>query len=106
MRQFCLRTYTVAPGKLQPLLDRFRDHAILIFAKHGLDSVGYWVDSENNTLVYLLVAESPEAYERGWAAFREDPEWAAVKESTERDGKFVLAHHARMLTPCEFSALR
>ena len=56
--------------------------------------------------MYLLAAESPEAYARGWADFRNDPEWAAVKESTERDGKFVLHHHSRMLTPCEFSALR
>ena len=56
---FELRTYTAAPGKLETLHARFRNHTNRLFAKHGMKIVGFWVPSDkdkgaDNTLVYLL----------------------------------------------------
>ena len=41
-RVFKLRTYYVAPGKLEALHARFRDHTNKIFLKHGMQLVGYF----------------------------------------------------------------
>src|SRR6266478_3988022 len=46
---FELRIYTAAPGKLESLHRRFREHTLRLFEKHGIKSVGYWtaVDEEH-----------------------------------------------------------
>src|SRR5687768_12299837 len=39
---FELRVYTAAPGKMDALNKRFREHSLKFFEKHGIKSVGYW----------------------------------------------------------------
>ena len=41
-RFFEMRTYYAAPGKLDDLRARFRDHTMKLFEKHGMVNVGYW----------------------------------------------------------------
>jgi len=41
-RVFELRTYTAAPGKMDALNARFRDHTCKLFEKHGMTNIGYW----------------------------------------------------------------
>ena len=41
-RVFELRTYTTGPGNLPALLNRFRDHTMKLFAKHGMTNLCYW----------------------------------------------------------------
>src|SRR5919198_977959 len=64
-RCFEIRTYTAAPGKLEELHARFRNHTMKIFKKHGMEVVGFWgpTDKERgseNTLVYVLAFPSRE----------------------------------------------
>ena len=40
-RCFELRTYYAAPGKLEALNARFRDHTCRLFKKHGMEIVGF-----------------------------------------------------------------
>lgn len=88
-----LRVYTCEPGKLEPLHARFREHTCKLFEKHGMKNVAYWVPSEGetaaNTLIYVLEHKSRAAADKSWAAFRSDPVWLRVKETTEKDGKFL-----------------
>src|SRR3712207_3554713 len=37
-----LRIYTAAPGKMEALNKRFRDHTLRMFEKHGIKNIGYW----------------------------------------------------------------
>src|SRR5512132_3418365 len=79
---FELRTYTAAPGKLEALHARFRNHTNRLFAKHGMKIVGFWVPSDkdkgaDNTLVYLLAFPNRAAREKAWDDFRKDPVWIA-----------------------------
>src|SRR2546423_1333426 len=82
---FELRTYATPPGRLDALLARFRDHTVRLFARHGMTSVGYWVPAEGpqDQLVYLLAFPSREAAGASWAAFRQDPDWHAVRKASE-----------------------
>ena len=45
-RVFELRTYTAAPGKLDALHKRFRDHTVKLLSKHGMSHVGYWAPTD------------------------------------------------------------
>ena len=107
---FELRTYTAAEGKHDALLTRFRDHTMRIFEKHGMHNVGYWIpqdapDSEN-TLIYLLSHASRDAANASWQAFMEDPEWQAVAEEAQRDGRLITGLERVYLDPADFSPMR
>lgn len=88
-----LRTYTAADGRLQDLLTRFRNHTDVLFQKHGIKAIGYWIPTDepahSNTLIYVLQHESPEAAQASWKAFIADPDWQAAKAESEKNGKLT-----------------
>lgn len=88
-----LRTYTTQEGRLDALNARFRDHTVRLFQKHGMESVGYWVPTDEpkskNTLIYVLKHKSREAAKASWQAFLADPEWKRVAEESEKDGRIL-----------------
>lgn len=105
-----LRTYTATPGMMDRLHARFRDHTRRIFARHGIQSVGYWMQSAPEDgagdLVYIVMHPSVEAAAENWKAFRADPEWIAAKAESERDGPIVANITSRFLEPTDYSALQ
>ena len=110
-RTFELRTYTAAPGKLEALNARFRDHTIALFAKHGMKVVGFWVPSDkdkgaDNTLVYLLEFPDRAAREKAWDDFRKDPEWIAARDASEANGKLVDKVDSVLLTATDYSPMK
>jgi hypothetical protein len=104
-RFFELRTYSAAPGKLDDLLARFRDHTLKIFEQHGIVNIGYWLPETNseNKLVYLLAYPSREAREKSWKEFFADPAWQAVAKESERNGKLVSKVESVYLEATDFS---
>lgn len=111
-RAFELRTYTAAPGKLEALKARFRDHTIQIFDKHGMKSIGYWVPQDGpeheNTLVYMIAHESREAATKNWADFGQDPDWVKARTESEKDGRLTVQGGVKsvFLDPTDFSAIK
>jgi hypothetical protein len=108
---FELRTYTAAPGKLEALHARFRNHTNRLFAKHGMKIVGFWVPSDkdkgaDNTLVYLLRYPDRAAREKAWEDFRKDPEWIAARDASEANGKLVDNVVSVMLTATDYSPMK
>lgn len=105
---FELRVYYAAPGKLQALLARFRDHTCALFEKHGMVNVGYWVPTENpdNKLLYILRHASPEARIASWTAFGADPEWQRVVAESEKAGRLTLKVESTLMEATDFSAIR
>ena len=108
---FELRTYTAAPGKLEALHARFRNHTNRLFAKHGMKLVGFWVPNDkdqgaDNTLVYLLRYPDRAAREKAWEDFRKDPEWIAAREASEANGKLVEKVDSTMLTATDYSPMK
>lgn len=85
---FEMRTYTATPGNLPRLLDRFRNHTVGLFSRHGMKHFGYFTPLEgqpgaDNTLIYFLVHPSPEAGKASFDVFRADPEWNKVRTESE-----------------------
>jgi hypothetical protein len=104
-RFFEMRTYYAAPGKLDDLLARFRDHTLKIFEKHGMSNIGYWLPATNtdNKLIYFLAFPSRDAREKSWKEFFADPEWQSVAKESERNGKLVTKVESVFLTPTDYS---
>jgi NIPSNAP len=103
-----LRIYTVHPGRMDALQQRFRDHSSRLFERHGMTNVGYWtnvIGGRSDELWYMLGYEDLAARERAWTAFRADPEWVAARAASEEDGPIVHHIENRMLSPTDFSPL-
>jgi hypothetical protein len=104
-RCFELRTYYAAPGKLDELHARFRDHTMKIFEKHGMSNIGYWTPIENpdRKLIYLLAFPSREAQATAWKEFGSDPEWQSVQKATEAKGRLVTKVESKLLSATDYS---
>jgi hypothetical protein len=109
-RVFELRTYHAAPGKMEALHARFRDHTCKLFRKHGMTIVGFWVPTKpeeaQKTLVYMLAFPSKEAADRSWKAFRDDPDWKAVRAESEKNGRLVDKVESVYLNPTDYSPMK
>jgi hypothetical protein len=109
-RVFEMRTYYAAPGKMKALHARFRDHTCRLFRKHGMEIIGFWspIDPKQSEeeLVYLLAYPSKAAADKSWQAFRDDPEWKAAKEASEKDGTLVKNLVSIFLNPTDYSPIK
>jgi hypothetical protein len=114
-RVFELRIYTPAPGKMEAMQARFRTYTTKLFAKHNIESIGYWVTTDPQTvegkvgeprLFYLVAHKSREAAAENWKALIADPAWAAARAATEKEGKLTAKSESIYLTPTNFSAIK
>jgi hypothetical protein len=112
-RVFEMRTYHTAPGKLEDLQARFRDHTVKLFEKHGMTNIGYWVPVDEktgqpspNTLVYIVAFPSFEARTKAWDGFRNDPAWIAARDASEKNGKIVEKIDSVFLRATDYSAIK
>jgi hypothetical protein len=109
-RVFELRTYTAAPGKMEALNTRFRDHTCKLFEKHGMTIIGFWTPSDDkgpsNKLIYVLAFPSREAARKSWAAFQNDPAWKAAREASEKNGRLVEKVESVFMKATDYSPMR
>ncbi len=103
------RVYEAAPGKLEALNARFRNHTLEIFERHGIKNVGYWTANAgdySDRLIYIVAFEDVGQRERAWASFRADPEWNRVRAESEADGPLVARVFNSLLSPTDYSPLQ
>ncbi len=95
-----LRIYHCNEGKLDDLLNRFRNHTLKLFEKHGMENIGYWVPAEGNeqVLYYVLGFPDKTARENSWKAFINDPEWQEVARRSELNGKIISKITSQFMT--------
>ena len=87
-RIFEMRTYTTTPGNLPALHQRFKNHTIELFKKHGMTNLSYFrylggQPGAENTLLYFLAHKDAAAASASWTNFRADPVWVAAKKASE-----------------------
>lgn len=102
-----LRTYTTHEGKLDDLHQRFENHTMAFFEKHGMTNIMYWTpqseDLKDNTLIYLLKHDSRDAAEQSWQDFLDDTEWQAVYNESITDGPIVQNIESVYMTQTPYS---
>lgn len=104
-RLFEMRIYHAAPGKLDELNRRFRDHTVKLFEKHGMENIGYWtpIDNTNNVLIYVLAFPNRDARNKSFQAFGADPEWKAAHKASEANGKLVTKIESLFMQVTDYS---
>lgn len=109
-RLFELRTYTCLPGKFPDIVNRFKNHTVKLFEKHGMQNIAYFASEEKegaqSKLVYLIAHKDETAATASWAAFRADPDWIKVKEDSEKAGKIVEKVESVYMKPLPFSKIK
>ena len=102
------REYHVSPGKMKALKDRFAKVTIKLFAKHGLNVVGFWEPhiGQNNLLIYLLAFEDLAERDRAWKAFGSDPEWQETMRASESEAPLVEKIVNQIWRPTSFSPMK
>src|SRR5260370_373142 len=114
-RMYELRTYIAAPGKLDALHARVRDHTVQLLEKHGMSNIGYWVPLKDqkgadDTLIYVLAHQSEDAAKASIGAFRKDPAWTtALKASEQKAGGPLTVKdgvQSVFLKPTDYSPLK
>jgi hypothetical protein len=109
-RVFEIRTYHTLPGRLEALQQRFRNHTLRIFEKHGMTNVGYWVPQDSpakeSTLIYVISHASREQAKANWAAFIADPEWKKVAEDSQKDGKIIDRIESVFMDATDYSPIK
>jgi len=99
------RVYEAMPGKLPDLHNRFSNHTMALFEKHGIENVAYWTEDvgTSNRLVYMLGYPDLAAREKGWAGFRSDPEWQKARAASEENGALVRVSKHSILRLTDYS---
>jgi hypothetical protein len=110
-RFFEMRTYVASAGRFAALNQRFKDHTLGFFQKHGMTSIGYWTPAQGapgagNTLTYILAYPSREAREKSWAAFNADPDWLKAREASLVGGNPVARADSLFLDPVDYSPIK
>lgn len=110
-RVFEMRTYYAAPGKMNDLHARFRNHSIRMFEKHGIGVVGFWVPTDakgaDEVVIYILSHASEEAAKKSWDAIRADEEWKKIKAESEKNGPLLAKPpEAKFLKATDYSKIK
>ncbi len=101
-----LRAYYYAPGKAEALNRRMADHTVALFARHGIEVVGFWEPQDASKLVYLVRFKGPEQREEAWKRFQADPEWQSIKAESEKEGPLFVSQDSTLLWPTPYSPLK
>ena len=109
-RVFEMRTYYAAPGKMDALHKRFKDHTCKLFEKHGMTMIGFWSPTDakeaEQKMVYILAFPSREAADKAWQEFQDDPAWKEAKAASEKDGKLVDKVDRVFLKATDYSPMK
>ena len=86
-----LRIYEAVPGRMKNVVDRFTNHTVGLFKKHGIKATLFLepVIGTSNQLIYLVEWNSLAERETKWEAFQSDPVWTAARAESEKDGPIV-----------------
>lgn len=104
-----LRTYEVAPERMQELHERFEKHTLRLFEKFGIKPVAFWTDTSEEKpshLTYLLEFESLEAQKKAWDLFMQDEERIQIWNKSNENGKLVTNIVSKTLAPTNYSPLQ
>jgi len=102
------RCCTVTPGKMNVLLNRFRDHTLAFFEKYDIKPVAFFtplISDANNQLIFILEFRDLAHRESSWTAFMADEDWQKVLSESSKDGQVVVNIENKILAPTDFSPL-
>ncbi len=104
-----LRIYRCLPGRLPALHDRFRNHTLRLWDRHGIRQAGFWtvlIGENQHELYYLLAWADLAEREKKWNAFASDPDWLKAKADSEKDQPILMSTSNLILAPTDYSVIQ
>lgn len=95
-----LRLYSIAPGRLADMANRFRNDLNTLFPKHGVLPLAGWTATAGMGMprfVYMMPWHSLEQRARSLSAFAGDPQWAEVRNRTNGPSELVERYDIHLL---------
>src|SRR5438105_3117682 len=100
------RVYTVLPGRMRDLHQRFEKVVFPVMQKHGMKTVGAWnplIGDRSDHFIYMLGYEDLAARQKTWTEFHSDPDW---KQEVQRGGSMISHEENMIFVPTTFSPLK
>ncbi len=97
-----LRFYSVAPGRMADVHDRFSHHLPALFQRHGVKLVGHWsalAGPDAPRFVYLIAYQDYAEREAVWGAFYQDADWWRIRAETNAGHEMVERHDLFFIKP-------
>jgi hypothetical protein len=95
-----IRVYEATEGNADAMKSRFKNEVVKRFPGHGIELLGVFESAtETSRLTYLTRFKSEDDRSKAWAAFGADPEWRAIKASSEVDGPLLKQQTVSVLSP-------
>lgn len=88
------------------LHQRFKDHTLRVFQRHGIDPVAFCnaeIGETSDKLIYIVRFESLSHREKAWAAFHADEEWKEISAAFSTKDPLVLRFRSTILKPTDYS---
>ena len=106
-----MRTYTASASNIDNLHDRFRNHTLGLFKKHGITNIAYFKptdEKQKDVLIYLIAHNDKPSADASWKAFREDADWVKAKAASEVKGGGSLTTKVESLfmTSTDYSPIK
>lgn len=110
-RVFELRTYTATANNIDNLHERFRNHTLNLFKKHGMTNIAYFKptdEKQKDVLIYLVAHNDTTAAAASWKAFRADPDWVKARAASEVKGGGSLTTKVESvyMKPTDYSPIK
>ena len=105
-RIYEMRVVEAAPGRLDALHARFRDHDAKLFARHGIELLGVFVpagDNPSRKVVSFFAHPGRDARDAAWKSLHEDPRWQKALAESEKDGPLIDSSIATLMQTTDYS---
>lgn len=101
-----LRIYTINPGKMENIKNRFKEKALSLLKKHNLVVIDFWQDLNEEKIYYMVQHDDVESRKRNFDSFFNDLEWHETKRISELDGPLVKKSEYFLMSHVHFDAIR
>ncbi len=99
-----LRTYEVAEDRMGELVERFSEHTIRLFKKHGIRPVLFLGKNESNPHIfsYVVSFDDNTSQTASWDSFIKDSERITIWDDSNKNGKLVINIESTNFDAIEF----
>jgi len=105
-RLYEMRVVEAAPGRLDAVLARWRDHDAALLSRHGIEPLGVFVPAGENParkVVMFFAHPGREARDAAWKSLHEDPQWRKLLAESQQDGPLIDRSTATLMRMTDYS---
>lgn len=96
------RKYDVAEGRMDELIERFKQHTLRLFERHDITPIIFSKDDASNSFSYVVSFPDKDSQAKSWQSFTDDEERVAIWDKSNESGKLVVGIESDSYEGVEF----